>query len=119
MGESRRSLLILIGVILLLSAGTQLWDWRQQLKLGRQMAVAAKPGDIMMLASDTCEYCVMARAYMREHAVPYTECSIERDAQCAARYQGLKSPGTPVMLVRGEAQVGFMPSKMLERLSRS
>jgi glutaredoxin len=119
MVESRRSLLILIGAILLLSAGTQLWDWREQLKLGREMASAAKPGDIMMLASDTCEYCAMARAYMRQHAVPYTECSIERDAQCAARYQGLKSPGTPVMLVRGQAQVGFMPSKVLERLSRS
>ena len=119
MGESRRSLLILIGIILSLSAGVQLWGWRQEQNLGQQLASLTKPGDIMMLASDTCEYCVMARAYMRQHAVPYTECSIERDAQCAARYQGLKSPGTPVMLVRGEAQVGFMPSKMLERLSRS
>lgn len=118
MGESRRSVLVLIGIILLLSAGIQLWDWRQQQQLGREIASAAKPGDIMMLASDTCEYCVMARSYMRTHAVPYTECSIERDAQCAARYQGLKSPGTPVMVVRGEAQVGFMPSKLLERLSR-
>lgn len=118
MGESRRSLLILIGAILLLSAGTQLWDWHQQQKLGRDIAGAAKPGDIMMLASDTCEWCVMARSYMRMHAVPYSECSIERDTQCAARYHGLKSPGTPVMVVRGDAQVGFMPSKLLERLSR-
>lgn len=118
MGESRRSLLILVGLILTLSAGSQLWGWRQEQQLGRQIAAAVKTGDIMMLASDTCEYCVMARAYLREHAVPYTECSIERDAQCAARYQALKSPGTPVILVRGEPQVGFMPSKVLERLSR-
>ena len=118
MVESRRSLLILVGVILALSAGTQLWDWRQQQLLGRQMASVARPGDIMMLASDTCEYCVMARAYMRMHAVPYSECSIERDTACAARYHGLKSPGTPVMVVRGDAQVGFMPSKVLDRLSR-
>ena len=119
MVESRRSVLILIGIILVLSAGTQLWGWRQEQKLGQQLASVVKPGDIMMLASDTCEYCVLARSYMKSFAVPYDECSIERDAQCAARYQGLNAPGTPVIVVRGEAQVGFMPSKVLARLSRS
>lgn len=119
MAESRRSLVILVGAILTLSAGTQLWGWRQEQNIGRQLASLAKPGDIMMLASDTCEYCVMARAYMKSFAVPYNECSIERDASCAARYQGLKSPGTPVIVVRGDPQIGFMPAKVLERLSRS
>ena len=119
MRESRRPLLILIGAILAVSAATQLWGWRQELHVGRELASAAKPGDILMVASDTCSYCAMARAFMQEHAIAFKECSIERDPACAARYAGFKAPGTPVIVVRGEPQVGFMPGKVLERLSRS
>lgn len=119
MGESRRSLLFIVAAILLLSAASQWWAWRQERQLGVQIASAAKPGDILMLSSDTCEYCVMARSYMRTHAVPFNECSIERDTACGESYRALNSPGTPVVLVRGDAQVGFKPSRVLERLSRT
>lgn len=119
MGESRRSLLMIVGAILLVSAGSQWWAWREEQALGIKIASAARPGDIMMLASDTCDYCVAARSYMRTHAVPFQECSIERDPDCSARYRALNAPGTPVFLVRGDPQVGFKPTRMLERLSRT
>ncbi|MBI5255492.1 MAG: hypothetical protein HY855_03255 [Burkholderiales bacterium] len=117
MAESRRSLLGFVAVVLAVSVGSQVWGWHQEKQLGIKLATAARPGDIQMLASDTCSYCAGARAFMQTHAVPFTECSIERDSACAARYEALKSPGTPVLLVRGEVQLGFMPRRVLERLS--
>jgi len=118
-GESRRSVLLLIGLILAVSAGTQWWQWQQDKNFGLRLASLVKPGDIMLLTSDTCTYCAQARAYLKAFDVPFSECSIERDSQCAERYRALKSPGTPVVLVKGDAQVGFMPTKVMERLTKA
>jgi hypothetical protein len=53
---------------------------------------------------------------MTENRVPFTECSIERDAACAAEFAATASPGTPVMLVRGQPQVGFSAERLLGSL---
>lgn len=117
--EARRSVLVLIGLILAVSAGTQWWQWRQEQALGQRLASLVKPGDIVLISSDTCTYCVQARNYLKAFDVPFTECSIERDAQCAERYRELKSPGTPVVLVKGQAQVGFMPNWVVKQLTKA
>ncbi len=78
-------------------------------RLGAQVAARAAPGDIRMLSSDICPYCVQARAWFTAHRVPFSECSIERDAECAATFRALLAPGTPLLLVRGRRQVGFDP----------
>jgi glutaredoxin len=72
-----------------------------------------------MISSDTCAYCVQARAWFNAHDVPFSECSIERDAACAARFAALLAPGTPVILVRERPQVGFSPPRVAEALRRS
>jgi arsenate reductase-like glutaredoxin family protein len=72
-----------------------------------------------MISSYTCVYCAQARAWFAEHSVPFSECSIERDTACAARFAALLSPGTPVLLVRGRPQVGFSPQRVAEALRRS
>ena len=33
-------------------------------------------------------------------------------ATCAAAYQALRAPGTPVLLVRGQALLGFDPARI-------
>ncbi len=71
-----------------------------------------------MLSSDTCALCVAARNWMTEHRVSFTECSIERDADCQRLFADSLAPGTPVLLVRGQAQVGFSPQRVLQRLQR-
>ena len=113
--ESRRSLLWFIAVILLISAGTQWWGWRQEQQVGRDIASLARDGDIVMLSTD-CNYCEQARSYLKTHAIRFTECSIDRDSACAAQHAALKKKGMPVVLVRGEAFEGFMPTKVLARL---
>jgi len=97
-----------LGVQLIQSFGSE--------RIGREMASNAKPGDIVMLSSETCEYCKQARAWFKEHQVAFGECFIERDAACKAAYDALQSPGTPMLVVRGQRQVGFSPERVAQTL---
>jgi glutaredoxin len=113
-----RSGLSLLALVLAVSAASEGWRAWSADRIGTEVAALARPGDIRMIASDTCIYCVRARAWFNEHGVPFTECSIERDADCAARFAALRSPGTPVLLVRGQPQVGFSPPALAGALRR-
>jgi arsenate reductase-like glutaredoxin family protein len=66
-----------------------------------------------MLASDTCAPCLVARNWLAQHAVPFSECSIERDAQCRALFDAAGARGTPLILVRGQMQLGFSAERVL------
>ncbi|MEW6705877.1 MAG: glutaredoxin domain-containing protein [Pseudomonadota bacterium] len=116
MKSSRRSLFSLVLLVLVVSAGVQWWHGAREARLGETLAARVGPGDIHLLTSDTCDICTFARHWLRQHRVPFTECSIERDAQCARDYQATRSPGTPVVLVRGKPQVGFDPERLLAAL---
>ena len=85
-------------------------------RLGPAVAAEVRPGDIQMIASVTCLYCEQARTWFKANRVPFTECEIERDAQCASVYNALMAPGTPVLVVRGRRLVGFSPRAVLDAL---
>ena len=93
--------------------GLQIWSARQ---LGSEAAANAKPGDIQMISSVTCVFCAKARAWFTEQKIPFTECFVERDAACAAQYRALLAPGTPVIVVRGQPQVGFNTQRVVAAL---
>ena len=116
MNVSRRSLWALALLVLATSAGSSWWARHQQQAVGVQLAALAGPADIQMLSSDSCALCVAAQGWLREQRVPHTVCSIERDAACQQLFAASGSPGTPVLLVRGQAQVGFSPQRVLQRL---
>ena len=97
----------LIALVVVAALGMQLFTRWSQGRLGEQVAAAARPGDIRMIGSVTCVYCAAARAWFTEHRVPFDECLIERDTNCAEAYRALNAPGTPVMLVRGQRLLGF------------
>jgi glutaredoxin len=97
-------------------AGIELIESFGSERIGREMATGAKPGDIMMLSSETCEYCKQARAWFKAHQVSFGECFIERDPACRAAYDALQSPGTPMLVVRGQRQVGFSPERVAQAL---
>jgi glutaredoxin len=84
--------------------------------LGRHAATNAKPGDIQMISSVSCVYCAKARAWFTEQKIPFSECFVERDAACAAQYRGLLAPGTPVIVVRGQPQIGFSTQRVVAAL---
>ncbi|HSM22319.1 MAG TPA: glutaredoxin domain-containing protein [Rubrivivax sp.] len=112
MKTSKRSLIGLVALVLAVSAASQWWSGRHEQRLGEQVAALAQPGDIRMLSSETCAFCTVARGWFTEHRVPFSECMIERDAQCRADFDATRSPGTPVILVRGVPQVGFSPERV-------
>jgi hypothetical protein len=113
---TRRSLIVLAGLVLAASGGSAWWAARQNDDLGREVAAKALPGDIRMLSSTTCSICTAARLWFEAHRVPFSECFIERDAACANEFAATRSPGTPVLLVRGVPQVGFSPQRLRDSL---
>ncbi|MDO8420452.1 MAG: hypothetical protein Q7S90_10480, partial [Rubrivivax sp.] len=76
----------------------------------------AQAGDIRMLSSETCPICTVARTWFTEHRVPFSECLIERDAQCKADFDAARAPGTPLIIVRGVPQLGFNPERLRQAL---
>ena len=106
-----------LALVLLLVWGVtqalQMWSARQ---LGADAAAQAKPGDIQMISSVTCVFCAKARAWVTEQNIPFAECFVERDATCAAQYRALLAPGTPVIVVRGQPQVGFSAQRVVSAL---
>ena len=111
-----RSGLSLLALVVVVWGASEAWRAWFADRLGRDVAALAKPGDIEMISSDTCVFCAQARSWFNANQVPFTECSIERDEACAARFRALMSPGTPVLLVRGKPQVGFSPQRVVQAL---
>lgn len=103
-------------LLLAVWGGTQALQVWSRNRLGADAAEHAKPGDIQMLSSLTCPYCEAARAWFTEYRVPFDECFIERDAACEAKFNALLSPGTPMILVRGQRQVGFDAQRVVKAL---
>lgn len=106
-----RSLLVVVALTALAS-----WAWRSHVASGdgELLAQRVKPGDIRMISSETCGWCTAARRWMTQQRVPFDECFIERDAQCAADYRALGGRGTPTLLVRGQVVLGFDRARIIE-----
>ena len=114
----RRSLLWLFALLMAVAAlGSALTSW-QRSQLGAQVAALAAPGDLRMLSSRTCGICTQARGWFTQHGVAFNECFIETDRDCAVLFEATRSPGTPVILVRGMPQVGFNPQRLRDALQR-
>jgi glutaredoxin len=113
---SRSELLGLIALVLAVSTASSWWVRRSQGELGAQVAGLAKPGDIQMLSSVTCGVCTQARQWFVQHQIPFKECLIEKDAACRATFEQSRSPGTPLIVVRGRQQVGFNATRVLDGL---
>lgn len=118
MRHSRASLVGLVVLVMGVSVASVWWADRAKLRIGHQIAERAAPGDIRMLSSDTCGICAEARSWFQANRIAFSECSIERDAACRADFVATQAPGTPVLLVRGAAQLGFNPQRVLAALSR-
>lgn len=108
--------LSLFVVIALAWAASAAWRGHVAGQDGVLLAQRARPGDIRMLSSETCPYCLAARRWMMQQGIPFQECFIERDAQCLADYQAQGGVGTPTLVVRGQRVVGFDRARLIEIL---
>ena len=112
-----RSLLGLALLVLGALSAQAWWTARLREEVGAEAAALARPGDIRMLSSDSCAVCEQARRWFVANRVPYSECSIERDASCRAAFEARMAPGTPVLLVRDRALLGFSPEALRSALA--
>jgi glutaredoxin len=117
MAESRPPLLGLLAIVVVVGAAGPWWAAHRQGQVGEQVARLAQPGDIRMLSSTTCAICTTTRAWFNRHGVKFDECYIETDRDCATLFEATRSPGTPVLLVRGVPQVGFDAQRLRDALS--
>jgi glutaredoxin len=108
----------LVLLILLVGTGWEAWRAWQQQRAVAALASLARPGDLRMISSQSCVYCAQARQMLRAGRVPFDECFIERDAACAADFQALGAPGTPLLRVRGQVQLGFSPARVAQALAQ-
>ena len=116
---STRSLIALVLLVLAASGASEWWREHQARAVGQALAQQARAGDIQMISSVACVFCERARQWLTRQQVPFSECFIELDAACAARYQALRAPGTPLLLVRGQAQLGFDAQRVLDQLAKA
>ncbi|MDN3920736.1 glutaredoxin family protein [Roseateles violae] len=117
LNERQRSLLTVVLIAAVVFGSSQLlriWGADAQ---GQALRERVRPGDIVMLSSENCLYCVRARHWLDAQHVPYRACFIETDAACRAAYEAHGARGTPMMLVRGQTLVGFDVPGLLEALS--
>ena len=107
-----RQLLQLALLVAVVAGVQQAWVASHRASAAAEVATLARPGDIHMISSDSCGICDVARRWFTQHAVPFSECSIERDLACRAAFEATMAPGTPVMVVRGRVLLGFSPEQL-------
>jgi glutaredoxin len=83
-----------------------------------RIAANAKPGEIQMYSYTTCGICRKAKRWFAFHGVPYQECYADRDKACNARFQALRTRGTPTFEIRGTVLQGFDPERIARALER-
>ncbi|MBS0449318.1 MAG: glutaredoxin family protein [Proteobacteria bacterium] len=114
--SGRRALLVVVAIVVGIGALQAGWRQWSADRLGSRVAAVAKPGDIRMLASETCAYCAAATRWFDAHGVPYTSCVIERDAACADEFARARGRGTPLMIVRGHRIEGYSQQEIAAAL---
>lgn len=76
--------------------------------------------NIIIYSTPTCVYCKMAKTYLGEHKIEYTEKNVATDMD--ARAEMVKKSGqlgVPVIDIDGQILVGFDKEKMQEILKIS
>lgn len=71
--------------------------------------------NITIYSTPTCVYCKMAKAFLSEHNIPYSEKNVQSDLE--ARAEMVKKSGqlgVPVIDVDGSVMVGFDRDKLAE-----
>lgn len=116
----RKSLIVVVVLAagLFAAFGVKAYRYFGPYDTGQRMAAAAQPGDIQMYSYTTCGICRKAKRWFAFHGVPYQECYADRDAACNARFEALKTRGTPTFDIRGAVLQGFDPERIVLALER-
>lgn len=72
-----------------------------------------------MYSTPSCAYCTMAKNWLRQNKVAFTEFDVSRDERRADEmFRKSGQMGVPVLDIRGKVLVGFRPQDMEQALKR-
>lgn len=74
--------------------------------------------EVVVYTSNTCPYCTLAKNYLSEKGVPYTEKNVQTDKEARKELMAMGHMGVPVLLVDGQEIVGFDKEKLDDLLDK-
>ncbi|CAN7344249.1 glutaredoxin family protein [Pseudoduganella sp. LjRoot289] len=84
------------------------------------LATQVKPGEVVVYTINDCLYCKLAKEWLDQHKVAYTECNISVDSACSEAFNGYGAHGTPFLVVRGQQMhEGFQTGVFLKLLRQT
>lgn len=79
----------------------------------------SNPPEILMLSTQSCNYCKKARAFFREHQLSFTELDIETSDKNMQMFQLLGGRGTPLIVIDGRILHGFEESEIRHTIQKN
>ena len=74
--------------------------------------------EVVVYTSNTCPYCTLAKNYLTEKGVSYTEKNVQTDKEARKELMAMGHMGVPVLLVDGQEIVGFDKEKLDDLLDK-
>jgi len=72
---------------------------------------------VIIYSTPTCPYCQMAKVFLKQHNIAYTEHNVAEDMQAQKEMiEKSKQMGVPVIDIDGEIVIGFDKKRMKELL---
>lgn len=65
--------------------------------------------ELVFYSAPGCRYCVQARKWLQEHAVPYVECDVQRVTRCADELVARGGRGVPHFVLHDRDLPGYDP----------
>ncbi len=72
--------------------------------------------DVTIYSSDTCKYCHLAKDFLKENNIEYTDKNVSSDAAARKELMKMGFMGVPVILVDDEIVQGFDKERLTELL---
>ncbi len=74
---------------------------------------------VTIYSTPSCSYCTMAKNYLKQKGIPFTEYDVSRNTAKADEMQRKSGQmGVPVLDVNGRVMVGFKPADIEAALKR-
>jgi len=106
---------LLLAAVSVAQRAWQAWGTeRAAATLARELAA----DELLLVSSQSCPHCLIARRWLQERGIAHRECVIEAEVACLQLYRALMAPGTPLVLVRGRVLIGFSPQAVAQALQR-
>ena len=68
--------------------------------------------NVVVYTSNTCPYCTLAKNYLEDKEVAYTEKNVQTDRAARQELMSMGHMGVPVIVIDGEEIVGFDKEKL-------